>query len=72
MFHPDFLGLFSGNPHSMADEMRLVSALKVEQDLQQAWREEKKSKFNPALEPVLKAEKANRACSGADASKNKQ
>ena len=40
MFHPHFLGLFFGNPHSMADTLRLVSAFKVEEDLQQAWREE--------------------------------
>ena len=40
MFHPHFLDLFFGNPHSMADTMRPISAFKVERDLQQAWREE--------------------------------
>lgn|SRR5208337_447763 len=41
MFHPHFLDLFFENPHSMADTMRLVSAFKVEQDLQESWREER-------------------------------
>jgi len=41
MFHPHFLDLFFGNPHSMADTMRLVSAFKVEEDLQRIWREER-------------------------------
>jgi hypothetical protein len=41
MFHPPFLDLFFGNPHSMADTMQLISAFKVEQDIRQAWREER-------------------------------
>ena len=41
MFHPHFLNLFFGNPHSMADTMHLISAFKVEEDLQQAWMEER-------------------------------
>ena len=32
-FHPHLLDLIFGNPHSMADTMRLVSAFKVEEDL---------------------------------------
>ncbi len=41
MFHPHYLRLFFGIPHSTADAMTLVAALKVEQDHQEAWREER-------------------------------
>jgi len=41
MFNPHFLDLFFGNPHSMADTMQLISAFKVEHDLQRAWMEER-------------------------------
>ncbi|MGA2402721.1 MAG: hypothetical protein ABSG91_13615 [Syntrophobacteraceae bacterium] len=41
MFHPHFLDLFFGSPHSMGDTMQLVSAFKIEQDIQEAWREER-------------------------------
>ena len=42
MFHPHFFhnGFFTGNPDALADAMSLVSACKVEQDLQTARREQ--------------------------------
>ena len=40
MFHPHFLDQFFGNPHGLTDTMQLISAFKVEQNLQQTWREE--------------------------------
>ncbi|MGA2403613.1 MAG: hypothetical protein ABSG91_18215 [Syntrophobacteraceae bacterium] len=36
MFHPHFFRLFFGNPHHIADTMRLVSALVVEKELKDA------------------------------------
>lgn len=36
MFHPHFLRLFFGIPHSAADAMTLVSAFKVEKELEEA------------------------------------
>ncbi|MGO9021853.1 MAG: hypothetical protein ACLQVJ_26240 [Syntrophobacteraceae bacterium] len=53
MFHPHFLDLFFGNPHTMSDTMRLVAAFKVEEDLQQAWREDRE------LEDARAREKAD-------------
>ncbi len=41
MFHPHFFELFFGKPHNMADTMKLIFAFKVEQDLQDKWREER-------------------------------
>ena len=40
MFHPHFLN-FLGNSHSITETMQLLAALKVEQDLQDQWREER-------------------------------
>ena len=50
MFHPHFWDLFSGNPHSMSDTMRLVSAFKVEEDLQRTWREEREREFQSEIQ----------------------
>jgi hypothetical protein len=50
MFHPHFFNLFFGDPHSMADTMRLISALKVEEDLQRAWREERERELQSEVE----------------------
>jgi len=50
MFHPHFLDLFFGNPHSMADTMRLVSAYEVEEDLQRTWREEREEQCRSEVE----------------------
>ena len=44
------LDLFFGNPHSMADAMQLISALKVEQDLQEAWRQEREREKRDEVE----------------------
>lgn len=41
MFHPHFFHLFFDNRDAISDTMALVSAYKVEQDLQRAWREER-------------------------------
>ena len=41
MFHPHLLDLFFGKPHNMTDTFQLISALKVEQELQQKQREER-------------------------------
>jgi hypothetical protein len=40
MFHPHYLRLFFGIPHTTTEAMGFVAAAKVEEDLQQAWREE--------------------------------
>ena len=53
MFHPHFLDLFFGNPHSMADTMRLVAAFKVEQDLQDKWREERERKVSRTSNAIV-------------------
>lgn len=52
MFHPHFLDLFFGNPHSMADSMQLISAFKVEEDLQRARREERNGKNGTRLKAL--------------------
>ena len=41
MFHPHFLRLSFGIPHSTADAMTLVSVFKMEEDLQDKWREDR-------------------------------
>jgi hypothetical protein len=53
IFHPHFLRLFFGIPHSAADAMTLVAAFKVEEDLQRNWREERE------LEDARAREKAD-------------
>ena len=50
MFHPHFLDLFFGNLHSMVDTMRLISAFKVEEDLQSAWREDREQQSQSKVE----------------------
>jgi len=52
MFHPHFLDLFFDNPHSMADTMQLISAFKVEQDLQDKWREEREMEERNRLNAI--------------------
>ncbi len=52
MFPPHFLNLFFGNSHSMADTMKLISAFKVEQDLQEAWREERERELQSEVERI--------------------
>ena len=52
MFHPNFLNLFFGNSHSMTETMQLISAFKVEQDLQQAWKEEREREVRSGLAPL--------------------
>jgi hypothetical protein len=44
-----FLSYFS--PNALADAMRLVSAFKVEEDLQRTWREEREREFKADPEP---------------------
>ncbi len=43
MFHPHFFrtGLFSRNQRTLTSAMQLVSAFKVEEDLQDKWREDR-------------------------------
>jgi hypothetical protein len=41
MFHPHFLRLFFGIPHSTAEAMAFVAASKVEEDLHRTWIEER-------------------------------
>ena len=41
MFHPHFLRLFFGIPHTTAEAMGFNAAFKVEEDLQRTWREER-------------------------------
>lgn len=53
MFHPHFLNLFFGNPHSMTDAMQLISALKVEQDTQDRQREERELEDARAREKTV-------------------
>jgi hypothetical protein len=64
MFHPHFLDLFFGNPHSLADTMRLVSAFKVEEDLQRTWREEREREFQAEVERDTQECKSFRERSG--------
>ncbi len=52
MFPPHFLRLFFGIPHSMADTMRLVSALKVEEDLQDKWKAEREQQLQSDVEHI--------------------
>ena len=52
MFHPHFLNFF-GNSHSMTETMQLIAALKVEQDLQERWREERERQIQAAVEGNL-------------------
>jgi len=40
MFHPHYLRLFFGIPHTTADAMAFVAVAKLEEDLQRTWREE--------------------------------
>ncbi len=41
MFHPHFLRLFFGIPHTTAEAMAFVAASKVEEDIERNWREER-------------------------------
>jgi len=50
MFHPNFLRLFFGIPHSTADAMAVVAAFKVEEDLQRTWREERERQNQSEVE----------------------
>jgi len=50
MFHPHFLNFFFGNSHCMTDAMALVAAFKVEQDLQEKWREERERECRSEVE----------------------
>lgn len=49
MFHPHFLRLFFGIPHSTADAMTLVAAFKVEEDLQDKRRKEGEREIQAAV-----------------------
>jgi len=55
MFHPHFLRLFLGVPHSTAGAMTLVAALKVEEDLQRKWREERERESQSEVERVFES-----------------
>ncbi len=47
MLHPHFFRLFFGNRNALADTMRLVSALAVEKELEDARAREKADPYNP-------------------------
>ncbi len=66
MFHPHFLRLFFGIPHSTAEAMAFVAASKVEEDLQQARREERGSKDGPRLNVFLRVEESCRFSVGGE------
>lgn len=50
--NPHFLHLFFGNKDAISDTMRLISALKTEEDLQKAWREEREKQFQSDVERI--------------------
>ncbi len=54
MFHPHFFhpGFFSGTSDAFADAMRLVSARKVEEDLQNNWRQQRERQLQSDLERI--------------------
>lgn len=52
MFHPLSLRLLFVIPHSTADAMTLVSVFKVEEDLQQARREEREREVQAGSQRV--------------------
>ncbi len=52
MFHPHFLRLFFGIPHSTAEAMAYVATFKVEEDLRQVWRKERELEDARAREKV--------------------
>ena len=53
MFNPHFFtSLFFGNHDALVDTMRLVSAFKVEEDLQRNWREERERQSQSNVEHI--------------------
>ena len=58
MFHPHFLRLFFGIPHTTAEAMTVVAAFKVEEDLQRTWREERGRENRSEVEQNLERTRA--------------
>ncbi len=50
MFHPHFLRLFFGIPHTTAEAMGVIATFKVEEDLQRQREEVREREFQAEIE----------------------